>query len=152
MREIKFRAWITDSHNESEMFYLDHAGLRKFDFEAGYVLSFSVDGYGFFYAHECYENRINKHELMQYTGLKDKNGKEIYEGDILGLDCIMVDDYTGKDSVLTQKLPVVWDNKRVGFTVFDPSSVTKGYWGYIPNTNAYVLGNKYENPDLLNEK
>ena len=64
MREIKFRAW--DKENEVMIY---PKGIL-FD---GRVVNFSC---GILEPFEGYE-------LMQYTGLKDKNGKEIYEGDIV---------------------------------------------------------------------
>ena len=72
MREIKFRAWLKDDKRMIE--------VRSIDFhEEGNIITVNYnDIFGF----EFNENEI---ELMQYTGLKDKNGKEIYEGDIVDI-------------------------------------------------------------------
>lgn len=72
MREIKFRAWLKDDKRMVE--------VRSIDFhEEGNIITVNYnDIFGF----EFNENEI---ELMQYTGLKDKNGKEIYEGDIVDI-------------------------------------------------------------------
>ena len=72
MKEIKFRAW---DKKKKKMFYLDgiihlHLGLIAWTFS-------SPDE-----VYVCGGKRDNG-ILMQYTGLKDKNGKEIYEGDIV---------------------------------------------------------------------
>lgn len=73
-REIKFRAWLKDDKRMVE--------VRSIDFhEEGNIITVNYnDIFGF----ELNENEI---ELMQYTGLKDKNGKEIYEGDVVNFTC-----------------------------------------------------------------
>lgn len=76
--------------------------------------------------------------IMQYTGLKDKNGKEIYEGDIV----IAYDEMT--DAIC--KGQIVWDECECGFCIkgSEPTFI-----GYYPELE--VIGNIYENPELLEE-
>lgn len=82
MRDLKFRAFI-----DGEMVILPFAALQYFDFEGSYVLSFAVDGYAGFWAHEQYERATERKcknaPIMQFAEFKDKNEKDIYEGDIV---------------------------------------------------------------------
>jgi hypothetical protein len=74
--------------------------------------------------------------LLQYTGLKDKNGKEIYEGDICRIDW--------QDERFKKQIGVVkWDSVKGGFD-FGPGSASEVVWSHE------VIGNIYEHPELLN--
>lgn len=72
-------------------------------------------------------------EIMQYTGLKDKNGREIYEGDV-----VENNDY---------KWQITWEE---GCVYLKGIGDTKGKW-WIGTENPYseIIGNIYEHPNLI---
>lgn len=122
MREIKFRAW-----NEGHPYPMVLNPLHRCD--ANNVL----DKKG------MYKDWI----LMQYTGLHDKNGKEIYEGDVVQLK-------TGKLSYFYA--PVVYNETEARFDLEHPEGY-HGHWGMTQNIieacEYEIIGNIYENPELL---
>lgn len=69
--------------------------------------------------------------LMQYTGLKDKNGVEIYEGDILRRENMIYE--------------VEWDVERVGL---EPFTSGDGWGRKVPAEECLIIGNIYNNPEL----
>ena len=80
-------------------------------------------------------------ELMQSTGLKDKNGKEIFEGDIV--------DYKGREAV------VKWHGSYASFIYrfVDGLQERVSKWDplFLACYNFEVIGNIYENPELLED-
>lgn len=73
--------------------------------------------------------------LMQFTGLKDKNGKEIYEGDILEFDA---DEWGGEDNIFQ----VQWDDANA---MWETGGGTNGECESFKT----IVGNIYQNPELL---
>ena len=75
-------------------------------------------------------------EIMQFTGQKDINNKEIFQRDI-----ILIDD---------SKNIVIWDNNRGGWSYTDVERKLKmSPFGRSEANRSEVLGNEFENPDLL---
>ena len=78
-------------------------------------------------------NDVNPWVYMQYTNLKDKNGKEIYEGDIVKIS---------QDGDL-QDSPIIVDMFNLKIGMEDKDRYTRF------DDNFEVIGNIYENPELL---
>lgn len=114
MREIKFRAW---NEEENEMVHFDFGTID--------------DGYCYGGQHPIYD--LDEVPVMQYTGLKDKNGKDVYEGDILRW-------FNGSELI---GRPKVVESTDGGWNPFIDDMQTDGAWHYE------VIGNIYENKELL---
>lgn len=143
MREIKFRAWNKKDKEMEDEFSLDSNGSRVFTQEG------SPD---FFYP-EPYEDIEHKTWiLMQYTGLKDKNGKEIYEGDIVKDNYNEVGIVSFGEHLSDNSGFEYAANVCTGFYVANPEVGENDYprnWGQFYETGYIILGNIYENPELL---
>jgi len=122
MRIIKFKAWDVEFNemNPPEL-------CRDIFIElSGYCRTGAIKG---------------TYILLQFTGLKDRKGNEIYDGDIVSFN------YKGKKNIFAE---IIWNDL--------------GMWslkwvddGYVNNFHLHpsrytVVGNKYENPELLNNK
>lgn len=139
MREIKFRAW-DKKYNvmiQAESFQRDQMWISGIGevFEIG---EWSDYGGGGKTEDDCSDQYI----LMQYTGLKDKNGKEIYEGDIISTD-------------LDRPFNIVVF--RNGAFMFQCHDNGKDYYDYMFSVDeesdrweyGEVIGNIYDTPELL---
>lgn len=138
-REIKFRAW---DKLEKRMGEVSCIKFRNVQYSQVFVrfkqLGKIVDEW-FNYD----EGSCNNVILMQYTGLKDKNGKEIYEGDI-----VKIAGRYFKDSKVEHNFKVEYDESRAWFGVLDAlHTVSLNDFDY--EEDLEVIGNIYENPELL---
>ena len=152
MREIKFRAWDKLKKSVHEV-----AGIN---FVEGIVLLWKQTGT----ARQTYAVEVDSIELMQYTGLHDKNGKEIYEGDIITYiqelcEYEKREVSPARDFVLGNYV-VAWHEESAEWgLIYDWSNKQRisgglGFWrkrvrsGKQENVME-VIGNIYENKELL---
>lgn len=132
MRDIKFRVWI-----DNKMFYINDELYISF-FNAKDAVDWAIYNRfdeGCFYKHDSsYSEMYKNNYLMQYTGLKDKKGKEIYEGDIFRL--------CGKQKRWMVKVIFI----RGSFML-------ENYKGFLYDVNKAcnieIIGNIHEKPELL---
>ena len=119
MREIKFRAW--DDTDEKWV----EGGLANIIYE--------------------YENDPAWVFLQQFTGLKDKNGVEIYEKDVVSYS----DYYIGDFDIPSGKGVVEFDNGE--YIVSGPEFAPKLCSEEIKNEHIEIIGNVFENPELVDK-
>lgn len=139
MREIKFRAWLPNRKIMGDVYKIGF--FRERNPKVWFTEKSGMQW-------EC--GAI----LMQYTGLKDKNGKEIYEGDILRLCRDIFKEHKGNFVGVVNH-----DKNGFGFDYFKwigDHSENPNKWPLLtsfiiyPYTECYeVIGNIYENSDLL---
>ena len=123
-REIKFRVW----DEIGKQMYYPESGLKSCITQIGKVCIDETDEGGIL------ENRDYRMNALFYTGLKDKHGKEIYEGDI-------IENYAIRDKVIFKDGCFVL-SRDMGC----PTCHSK-YMGM--HDELEVIGNIYENGDLL---
>lgn len=145
-REIKFRAWDNEKQkmvDEEEYGYYDCYGTQEVKI-----------------INQILEDTEKEFVFMQYTGMKDKKGVEIYEGDIVQISGYSIQNYNIGDSEGYEYL-------IIGVVIYLPS---KGFclkriktldtdneveiksnnrYAYITQIASLVKGNKFENPKLL---
>ena len=131
MREIKFRAW---------------------DKENTIMLFFSFNDNTSDYPVEFPENNLSeddKYVLMQYTGFQDKNGKEIYEGDIVTHIRQILALAGGYEDYIESGVIVFTDGEGAFMLQVGKYAV---YFSPMDGESLEVIGNIYENPELLSKE
>ena len=124
----RFRAWDKETKTMIE--------VSSINFEEHLILG------GYWEFGQTESIKFDEIELMQSTGLKDKNGKEIFEGDIV--------DYKGRKAVIK------WHGSYASFIYrfVDELQERASDWEplFLACYHFEVIGNIYENPELLEEK
>lgn len=92
-------------------------------------------------------NITERFEIVQYTGLKDRNGKEIYEGDVIPPD------YALKQNEVAI---ICYDSnqarfKAVPLSLYKANAGNGGWTGFEVTRHCSIIGNIYENPSLLED-
>ncbi len=129
-REIKFRAWKTQ---EKIMLWRGLFDMNWYHTEKNDELGAHCWG-----AISGGQKRFL--EIMQFTGLKDKNGKEVYEGDIL--------EFVENDESKTL-LQIDYDNDLCAFVAYKDNGWHFNDGRYYEWNNCEVIGNIYENSELI---
>ena len=135
-RQIKFRVW----HNTLNKFLTSDEWYLGLDGELMFVNIYD----------DCGPNPVaapNLYVIQQFTGLTDKNGKDIYEGDIIAI--VMQDgSYLEVKEVNFTKTK---NHECYGHNNYGDSTIVGYYFrGYHGGPDSYtIIGNIHENPELL---
>lgn len=132
-REINFRAW---DKSKNDWFHDCMLKETLFGCSSGYGHN-GEDAWA-----DIYPNRDHPEFILeQYTGLTDKNGKEIYEGDI-----VEIDKY-GKFQIIWNEWACKFDFDKIGKREREEPLLSQDW-----EQNTEVIGNIHENPELLEDK
>ena len=137
MREILFRGKRKDNDEWVEGYYA-RKGVDKDTFKHFIcVMTFNVNGNTYSSMFYLTDIEVIPETVGQYTGLKDKNGKKIFEHDIVRIAvCGTYDNYV-----------ISYDKENARFVVGDTGFT---FWSYI-STKIEVIGNIHDNPELLQD-
>ncbi|SDJ68598.1 YopX family protein [Alkalibacterium thalassium] len=137
-RQIKFRAWDSEANI---MIYSDHRTRKLYDAYYGFEmnekgeLECRWEG-DFLESHVLDGGTLDN--IMQYTGLKDKNGVEIYEGDIVEYELF------GRE----KKMTIEYNQESASFKYCIADEIKFTFDGGN-NERMAVIGDIHENPELL---
>lgn len=142
INDFKFRGY--DTELEKMTYFDDDDYLLSY----GQILRSKIEWDYNYKERVGYEDATNEIVLMQYAGLTDKKGKEIYEGDIVLLDC-----YGCEKPLFNGEFKVIYDVKKGMWLLVDLENKDRDFT--FEKIRSYykaeieVIGNIYDNPDLL---
>lgn len=133
MREILFRGFHERGTGKDKIF-LNGEWIQG-EWVQGYLFTIWEEAYILWGMTNCIPDmtEVIPETVGQYTGLKDKNGKKIFEGDIV------------QDNIIFGE--VAWDDKTASFIIDDIQDGYQGYSDWIHKIE--VIGNIHSNPELL---
>ena len=138
MREILFRGIRKDTHELVYGFYGEYFNGKKNISCISVVDTHAIAGTF------CYE--VIPETVSQFTGLYDKNGVRIWENDIVRYNDLAFNPNIGRFENMIFTSAVTYNLDNGCFSPFEPDT----FESYIRAENVEVIGNRFDNPDLLN--
>lgn len=144
LENVKFRAYLKLTK--------EIVNVEKIDFENKQIYFYKNNSDRYLYV--CDFKNI---ELMSFTGFYDKNGKEIYENDIINMhyffdnhDPVSLGVYEDEDEFVG----VVKHDLLDGFHIYDIENDSRAYFQWVqdPSEELEVIGNIFNNPELLGDR
>ena len=142
-REIEFRGKRLDNDEwvYGDLMHDNHGGCYIYPLDAKNLYT---------------ENKVDPDTVGQFTGLHDKNNRGIYEGDIV--ECVSWNEYftnpaTGEVMQPFRRKMYV-DFRKGGFKIVEPmpEPMKDNEWDIICNGDIEIIGNIYDNPELIKVK